>query len=354
MRSLVRPILAVLVCLLVTGTLSAQRGGFGVKWAGDGNSWYAVESNSIVRYALPGFQRSVVVEASQLVPPGQSEPLPIQGYSFSEDGKKLLVYTNSKKVWRQNTRGDYWVFDLAAHTLKQLGAGRPSSSLMFAKLSPDGTKAAYTSEHNIYVEDLASGAIRQLTTDGAFRMINGTFDWAYEEEFSCRDGFRWSPDGQRIAFWQLDATRVKNFLMIDNTDSLYPFTIPVEYPVAGEAPSPCRVGVIDVATGKTTWMDVPGDDHQPEPAAARPPGPSLADCRGCTAFSGAASLGYYIPRMEWADNSKEVVLEQLNRKQNDAKVFLCDAASGAARQIYEESDSTWIDVKQRYSDDPTG
>ena len=156
-------------------------------------------------------------------------------------------------------------------------------------------------------------------------MINGTFDWAYEEEFSCRDGFRWSPDGKSIAYWQLDATKVKNFLMIDNTDSLYPYTIPVEYPVAGEDPSPCRVGVVDIATGKTVWMQVPGDSRQ-----------------------------HYLPRMEWAAGSQEVVLEQLNRKQNDAKVFLCDAFTGAARQVYEESDSTWIDVKHRYSDDPTG
>ena len=314
MRSLVRSFLIVLVSFLLTGTLSAQRGGFGVKWSSDGNAYYAVESNSIVRYNLPGFQRTVVVGASQLVPPGHAEPLPMQGYTFSADGKKLLIYTNSKKVWRQNTRGDYWVLDLGTHGLKQIGAGRPVSSLMFAKLSPDGTKAAYTSGHNIYVEDLASGEIRQLTTDGAFRMINGTFDWAYEEEFSCRDGFRWSPDGKSIAYWQLDATKVKNFLMIDNTDSLYPFTIPVEYPVAGEDPSPCRVGVIDVASGKTTWMNVPGDNRQ-----------------------------HYIPRMEWADNSKEIVLEQLNRKQNDAKVFICEAATGGARQVYEESDSTWID-----------
>ncbi len=310
--------------LLLSGTLCAQRGA-NIKFANDGNGYYAIENNAIVEYSLPGFQRSVVVEAAQLTPPGSAAPLPVQGYTFTDEGKKLLIFTNSKKVWRQNTRGDYWLLDLRTHILRRLGQTRPSSSLMFAKISPDGTKAAYTSEHNIYVEDLGSGTTTALTTDGTARLINGTFDWAYEEEFSCRDGFRWSPDSKSIAYWQLDATKVRNFLMIDNTDSLYPFTVPVEYPVAGEDPSPCRVGVVSLATGTTTWMFVPGDNRQ-----------------------------HYLPRMEWADNSTELVVEQLNRKQNEARVFFCNAATGFATQVYKESDSAWIDVKHRYSDDPTG
>jgi len=313
-----KPLLIFILSCLFADALTAQRGGGGVKWDKDGNSYYTLEANAVVKYTLPAFQRTVIAE-------GKDMPERVQSFSFSDDGKKLLFFNNTKKVWRLNTRGDYWLLDAATHQLKQLGAGRPASSLMFAKISPDGTRAAYVSEHNVYVEDLASGAIKPLTTDGSFRLINGTFDWAYEEEFSCRDGFRWSPDSKSIAYWQLDATKVKNFLMINNTDSLYPFTVPVEYPVAGEDPSPCRIGVVDVATGKTTWMDVPGDSKQ-----------------------------HYIPRMEWAASSTEVVLEQLDRKQQVAKVFLCNAATGAATPVYEETDKAWIDVKHRYSDDPTG
>jgi len=311
-------------CLLSFSS-QAQRGGGGVKWSKDGKSYYAMEANALVRYQLPGFERVVVADATQLTPQGASQPLAAQSFSFSDDEKKLLVFTNTKKVWRLNTRGDYWVLDLATHTLKQLGKGRPASSLMFAKLSPDGTKAAYTSEHNLYAEDMATGTITPLTHDGTARLINGTFDWAYEEEFGCRDGFRWSPDSKSIAYWQIDASKIRNFLMMDNTDSLYSFTVPVEYPKAGEDPSPCKVGVVSLATGATTWMNVPGDSRQ-----------------------------HYIPRMEWADNSTELVLEQLNRKQNDAKVFLCSAATGEAKSVYEETDKAWIDVKGRWSDDPTG
>ncbi len=297
----------------------------GVKWAKDGKSYYSVEDGSVVKYQLPAFQRVVVAEAAQLTPQGREKSLDVQAFSFTDDEKKCLIYTNSKKVWRLNTRGDYWILDLAAHSLRQVGKDRPASSLMFAKISPDGNKVAYTSGHNIYVEDLATGQSTALTTDGTARLINGTFDWVYEEEFSCRDGFRWSPDSKSIAYWQIDAAKIRNFLLINNTDSLYSFIVPVEYPKAGEDPSPCKVGVVSLATGQTKWMDVPGDSRQ-----------------------------HYIPRMEWAANNTELILEQLNRKQNDAKIFVCETATGAARSIYEETDNAWIDSKERWSEDPAG
>ncbi len=310
--------------LLFVLTASAQRGA-AIKWAKGGDSYYTLENGSIVEYKLPGFTKAVLADSSQLIPQGRTSPMPVQGYSLSEDGKKVLLFTNSKRVWRQNTRGDYWVADLAKKSVTQLGKNLPASSLMFAKISPDGSRAAYVSLHNLYVEDLASGKVTQLTKDGTDRMINGTFDWVYEEEFGCRDGFRWSPDGKSIAYWQIDASKIRNFLLIDNTDSIYSFTKPVEYPKAGEDPSPCKVGVVSLATGKTQWMLVPGDSRQ-----------------------------HYIPRMEWAANSSELILEQLNRKQNEAKVFICTAATGAAKSIYSEQDKAWIDVKERWGEEPTG
>lgn len=305
--------LLIIICLFsFSVSVRAQRG---IQWSKDGNSYFTTESNAIVQYQLPSFQQKVIVDTMKLVPKGQDKALRIRSFSFSDDGKKILIYTNSKKVWRQDTRGDYWLLDLANNSLKQLGKGRPASSLMFAKFSPDGKKVAYVSEHNIYLEDIATNKISQLTKDGTARMINGTFDWAYEEEFDCRDGFRWSADSKSIAYWQIDATKIRNFLLINNTDSLYSFTVPVEYPKVGEDPSPCKVGVINLATGKTQWMQVPGDNRQ-----------------------------HYIPRMEWAANSSEIVLEQLNRKQNEAKIFICNAATGAAKEIYSEKNDAWIDV----------
>jgi len=302
---------AILIIFLIPASIHAQ----GVYWTTDGNSYYRNEGGDIVKYTLPANTKTVLVKKDDLKPKGIEKPLPIRTYRFSADNNKLLIYTNTKKVWRYDTRGDYWVYDMNSKEFKQLGISRPPSSLMFAKFSPDGKKVAYVSEYNLYVEDLATGKIKALTTNGNRKLINGTFDWAYEEEFFCRDGFRWSPDSRNIAYWQIDARKVKDYLMINYTDSVYSRVIPVEYPVAGEPPSPFKIGVVDVATAKTKWMNIPYDN----------------------------ALGSYAPRMEWA-GSKEIILQHLNRKQNESKIMLCDVATGTAKTIYEEKDPAWIDI----------
>ncbi|HEV8454526.1 MAG TPA: DPP IV N-terminal domain-containing protein, partial [Gemmatimonadales bacterium] len=213
---------------------------------------------SLVRYDAATGKRQVWVPAARLVPPGDSMALTVEDYSLSPDKRRLLVFTNSEKVWRQNTRGDFWSLDLSSWQLRKLGgAAAKPSTLMFAKFSPDGGRIAYVREHNLYVEDLGTGAITQLTRDGSRTIINGTFDWVYEEELNLRDGFRWSPDGARIAYWQLDASGVRDFLLINNIDSLYSFTVPVQYPKAGTTNSAARVGVVSAGGGATVWLDVP-------------------------------------------------------------------------------------------------
>ncbi|HRI19563.1 MAG TPA: S9 family peptidase [Panacibacter sp.] len=295
----------------------------GMHWAKDGSSYYKVEDGKIVKYSAPGFTAKVIADKASLKPQGATAPLKVENFFFSANEKKLLVYTNGKKVWRYKTRGDYWILDLESNKLSQVGKSMSESSLMFAKFSPDAAKVAYVSNYNLYVEDIATGRITQLTTDGTRKLINGTFDWAYEEEFFCRDGFRWAPDSRQIAYWQIDAKSTKDYLMINNTDSLYPFAKPVEYPVAGEPPSPFKIGVADISTAKTKWMDIPTDPV----------------------------LQSYIPRMEWAANSNEIIVQHLNRKQNASDILLCDVHSGKAAVIYKETDAAWIDVMQLWDED---
>ena len=292
-------------------------------WSTDGNYYYSVADEGILRYHLPDHSKEVLIASAELQPMAQDGAEAIKSFSVSADGRKILIFTNTEKVWRYETRGDYWVYDLTARSLKQLGASLPVSSLMFAKLSPDGSKAAYVSGHNLYTEELAKGRISQLTHDGSRKMINGTFDWVYEEEFDCRDGFRWSPDSRSIAYWQIADTATRDYLMLNSTDSVYSHTVPVEYPVAGQLPSPYRIGVVDVTTAAVVWMKLPVD----------------------------AQYGTYLPRMEWAANSSELIVQHLNRRQNESRVMLCSVKDGRAQTVYHETDSAWIDVISSWADD---
>ncbi len=304
-----------LALVLLTG-FCGQAGAQEIKWASDGNSYYQISSGELVSISLPLSEQRNVIDRNALYSAGNNAGLSnIKDFQISEDGTKVLLYTNSMKVWRYETRGNYYVADLKTNKIVQVGKDKPVSSLMFAKFSPDGNNVAYVSGHNLYVDDLTTGTSKALTSDGTDRLINGTFDWVYEEEFDCRDGFRWSPDGKSIAYWQIDASKIRNFLMINNTDSIYSYTIPVEYPKVGEDPSSCKVGIVDIATAKTNWLKVPGDQVQ-----------------------------NYIPRLEWIPASNEVILQQLNREQNVSKVFVANAATGTVTNIYSETDKAWIDA----------
>ena len=269
----------------------------------------------IVAYEAATGVSEVLISASELVPRGEAEPLEVEGYTWSEDGEKLLVFTNTRRVWRTNTRGDYWVLDRGAGTLTQMGPEFTEATLMFAKFSPDGTRVAYVQGNNIHVQDLATGAVTALTTDGSRTTINGTFDWVYEEEFSLQDGFRWSPDGTRIAYWQLDATGIRDFLLINNTDSLYSFTIPIQYPKAGTVNAAARIGVVPSDGGETVWMALEGDPRNHYPA-----------------------------RMDWASSSREIVIQYLNRLQNRLDLLLGNAATGEVRTVLTEEDDAWVEV----------
>jgi dipeptidyl-peptidase 4 len=284
----------------------AQRGGF-----------------EIVRYDARTGARSIYVPASQLTPSGANTPLQIADYIWSADGNKLLIFTNTARVWRDHTRGDYWVLDRAQGNLRKLGGNGSASTMMFAKFSPDGKRVGYVREGDIYVEDVSSGQITRLTSNASRTIVNGTTDWVYEEEFYLRDAFRFSPDGTRVAYWQFDMSGVRNFLLINNTDSVYSFTIPIQYPKVGTTNSAVRAGVVSAAGGPTTWIDLPGD---------------LRDD--------------YLPRMEWAENSNELILQRVNRLQNTNRVMLADATTGKTRELFVERDSAWLDVTDFHWLDP--
>jgi dipeptidyl-peptidase-4 len=295
--------------------------GYSHKWLSEGAEYTRLErakggGMDVVRYdARTGTkEKQIMVPASDLIPAGGTVPLKIESYSWSKDRSLLLIYTNSKRVWRTQSRGDYWILDRASSVLRQLGGDAPASTMMFAKIAPDNSHVAYVRERNLYVENLLDQTISKLTNTRE-GIINGSFDWVYEEELGIRDGFRWSPDSQSIAYWQLDESQVKKHTMIDNLSGLYPKTIEFGYPKVGQRNSHCRIGVVRLENAKTRWMRIPGD-----------------------------ARNHYLARMEWATNSKELSIQQLNRLQNTNRVVMATAANGAVRTVLTERDDAWVNV----------
>ncbi|MFN2328083.1 MAG: DPP IV N-terminal domain-containing protein [Chromatocurvus sp.] len=270
--------------------------------------------HEIVAYDLDTLERRVLVTSKQLTPDGQDAPLAVDDYAWSDDRRHLLIYTNSQQVWRVKSRGDYWVLNVDTGDLKQLGGPDAApSSLQFAKFSPDGLAVAYVRDADIYLERV-DGDIKKLTERASDAIINGIMSWAYEEEFSIRDGFRWSPDGARIAFWQFDTSGVRDFLIIDNTSELYPTITHIPYPKVGETVSAARIGVVSIDGGEPVWVEPPGDPRQ-----------------------------NYIPRMQWAASSDAVLLQQVNRRQNRNQFYYADAADGSLTPVLVDEEATHLD-----------
>lgn len=292
--------------------------------------WHDVATNTTETY----------VSSDLLTPPGHDTPLSVDDYALSPDKSRLLIFTNSQKVWRKKTRGDYWVLDITARDLRQLGGWNAKpSSLMFATFSPCGNKVAYVSGNNLYVQDVHTFKITALTNDGSPTTINGTFDWVYEEEFRLRKGFRWAPDSKSIAFWQIDQSGVRVVNLINNTDHLYPQLVPIPYPKAGEQNPACRIGVVSVDEDALsndaihtipppiTWINVPGDPRN-----------------------------QYIASLDWIPGTNELVLQRLNRLQNTVNVIIAEPSSGSIRSAFCDRDDAWIDLQSAawYGEDSSG
>lgn len=299
--------------------------GYDARWIEETNDFTVLreieqdgdESVHLIQKYISGEDKFETIFSSKELfqPEDKSDPPKIDGYAFSKDQTKLLIYTNAQRVWRQNTRGDYWLFDCDTRKLVQLGGDAPSATMMFAKLSPDATQLAFVRERNVYIEDLANHQIRNITQSENEHIINGTADWVYEEEFHVRDGFCWSPDGKHIAYWQIDTTGVGQFPLVNNIDSRYPEVTWFAYPKVGERNPACRIGVANCQSGKTEWITLPGDSRE-----------------------------HYVARMQWAGNSDEILVQQLNRLQNRNQLFLANIHSGSVVNSVNEQDEAWVDV----------
>ena len=305
------------------------------QWIEGGASYVLVEPAgggadvNVVRYdSTTGARRDVLVTSAQLTPKGRGRSLDIEELSWSKDGQRVLIFTNTRRVWRTNSRGDYWLLDRRTNALKKVGGDAPEASLMYAAFSPDATRIAYVKRNDIYVEDVATGSIKRLTQDGNDLVINGGSDWVNEEELDLHDCFRWSPDGNRIAFWQFDTHGVGNFPLtyylgkdreiVTQIPSPgigpYPLVTNIPYPLAGTKNSAVRAGIVDAKGGAVKWVKLPGDPRE-----------------------------HYIARMQWAD-AGTLLIQQLNRLQNTDTFFLADTGNGSVKQMWRDHDEAFIPI----------
>jgi dipeptidyl-peptidase-4 len=303
------------------------RGGGADRWMDGGKAYVITEPASgggmqSVRIDTATGARQVLPAEPPNTPPGAGRAM---AAGTSADGAKLLFSTNGLTVMIRKTASDYWVLDRSDNSWHKLG-GKSAAGLMFAKFSPDGKSVAYLGDlnqpqgagprWNLYVEEVKTGAVKQLTYDASDDIIDGTSDWNNNEEFSLLDCFQWSPDGRKIAYYQFDQSGVADFALINYTDQLYPVITKYKYPKAGQTNSAVRVGVIAAAGGRTVWLKTPGDPRNT-----------------------------YIPHMEWLEDN-QVILQHMNRLQNTNTVYLANPDTGDLRQMFQDKNDTWVEVNR--------
>ena len=299
----------------------------GGRWAAEGPVIRYTESDeedggtNLLSYNLETDERHVLIDGSILFGIDVDRLVAIENYAFSADNTKVLIYTDSERVWRLPTKGFYYIYEFESGDLTPL-SDRSQGFQMFAKFSPDGNSVAFVRERNLFVVDLESMTEKALTTDGADgSIINGTFDWVYEEEFGLRDGWQWSPDGRFISYFKLDESATRDFAMTDLRGQ-YPDYDHFRYPKAGESNSEIQIGIIDVGTGVSQFIDTDtwhegGDQYE------------------------------YISRMGWTpltDGQQWVWMIRLNRYQNNLDLLFGDPESATPSIILTEKESSWISV----------
>lgn len=239
------------------------------------------------------------------------EILVIADYIFSSDLSRLLLTGKTKEIWRHSFYSSYYIYDSTSKKITALADG--ADNLINARLSPNGLYVAYTQNHNLFVTDLITMETKPLTQDGSDNILNGVFDWVYEEEIENRVGFKWSPDSTQIAFWRTDQTRVKTFYLLDELP-IYNKITPLKYPKAGEQNAIVKIGVVNINDNSTRWMDTGDDDN------------------------------IYLVRINWTRSSNTLCIQRMNRKQNHLEYLLADIHSGNTRKIAEETSTAWVEA----------
>lgn len=233
----------------------------------------------------------------------------IDKYEFSADEHKLLLYTEGQNIYRRSVLYQVYVYDIDTKNITPVD----DEKILHASFNPQGDKVAFVKHNNIYLKDLHSGNTHQLTTDGEQnKIINGNCDWVYEEEFEFTQAYQWSPDGNFIAFYRFDESRVKEYT-IPFYDNIYPTLYTYKYPKAGEDNSIVSIHFYQVNSGTVTLADIGSETDQ------------------------------YIPRIKWANNN-QLCIYRLNRLQNKLELLITTASTGNSAVALTEENKYFIKI----------
>ncbi len=284
----------------------------------DGNTYATLEKGKLNIYNYKtGKLVKTLFDMRELVLPGDSLPLPLYStYELSDDESKVLFMNNMNPIYRHSYTASFYVYDINNKVLAPLSE---NGDQRLATFSPDATKVAFMRDNNLFIKDLKTNEEIQFTHDGEWNhVINGAPDWVYEEEFGFAQGFYWSPDSKKIAYYRFDESNVKEFNM-QMTEGLYMQDYKFKYPKAGEDNSIVEVYVYDIASGETKKMNT-GEETD-----------------------------IYLPRIKWTQDPNVLAIQRLNRHQNHLEILAADATTGETTVFYDETNPYYIDVTDNWT-----
>jgi dipeptidyl-peptidase-4 len=305
---------AITVDDFTTKNTFVQKSVRGINWMKDGKFYSTQEGNKVVKYNVTTGQAvETILDGDALTP-----KLEVQGYTFSEDEKRILIQTNFANIYRRSFTADYWVYDVASKSIHKLSENGKQS---YATFSPDGTRVAFARANNLFYVSLNDWKEVQVTQDGKSNsIINGSTDWVYEEELSFAKAFEWSANGKKLAFYRFDETQVREYILQKwNKGQLYPDNYKYKYPKAGEANSVVEIWIHDLESGQKVKVDI------------------------------GAEKDIYIPRINWTQDPSVLSVRRLSRLQNKLEILHANAATGQTQVILTETSDTYVDID--YCDD---
>lgn len=288
----------------------------GTKWMAGSNAFSymkfdpAKKGMVIYKYDIASGKDEIIVTPDDLKLEGEDSPVTLQNYEWSADNKLILI-TGTVPARRTKSGGSFFIYDTEKKKIiRQVSSEKDQVNIHF---SPDGKKVSFVRGNDLYVYHIDTDKEVRLTYDGSDVILNGLFDWVYEEEFSIIQAYEWSDDGKNIAFWKLDQSLVPE-IKIQKWDSLYLNFIDMRYPKAGAVNSTVGIGVGNAETGKVTYLDL------------------------------GTEKDIYIPRINFTADPSKLMVQRLNRLQNKLELIVYGVDNPSGKVIYTESDSCWVDV----------